>query len=314
MCESADRGRCLEQIADWVAETAAYADLPRLNGSTIHEWPVTEKEVVKASPGRFRTHAFPCTRITSSGSTGTPMPCYRTLTENQGNAAAVAEAWETLLGDIERIVSVIDHNTAAAGQLLEAVSLLRGWTLSRGYPYRIGGARMDLLADAFVEFCPEVVMATPSGLVDIEEGWRSHDVFDEAKRSVTSLLMIGAPATRGMRARLARSWKAAALIASYGSTEVGTIACGCRYGQLHVLEGRHYLELRQDGDVRPLEFGSPGELIVTPLYSEAMQFVRYATGDRVSVIACECGTDGRAIAVAGTRRRLCPHSRGAGGP
>ena len=59
------------------------------------------------------------------------------------------------------------------------------------------------------------------------------------------------------------------------------------------------LELRRVDGLGALEPGASGELIVTPLYSEATQLVRYATGDVVSCIECGCGTSGRALVIDG---------------
>lgn len=280
------------------AATTAYGPLVGA-GADITAWPVTEKARVKASPSDFGTGAPAEVRLTSSGTTGTPMPWYRTRAEHRDNSRAVAAAWAGLLGDVSRVVSVLDHNATAAGLLVEAVAELNEWILWRGFPYRIAGPRMDLLASGFEEFMPEVVVATPSGLIDIEESWRSQGVFRTRSASVKAMLLLGAPATSGMRNRLEKAWGARAFIASFGSTELGTIACGCAEGELHVLEGRHLLEVRTDDDLQILGAGLEGELIVTPLVSEATQLVRYATGDTVKCFDCVCGSRGRAIAIGG---------------
>jgi phenylacetate-CoA ligase len=290
----------LPAVARRAASTTAYANLPMLTTpSMLKKWPITEKGVVKLHPEHYRTDARVDVRIASSGSTGAPMPWYRTWSETISNAGAVAERWKSLLGYGVAVASVLDHNTAAAGQLLELTAQINGWPLARLFPYRIGGPRFDYLAEAFIEFRPTALVATPSGVIDIEDAWRSSGHFDEAVKSVSSLLLIGAPATPGMQSRLARSWGAKAYVASYGSTELGTIACGCDLGRLHIIDGRFHLELRVDGVTSVVEAGNTGELIVTPLFSEATQLVRYATGDTVSAIGCACGTSGGAITIGG---------------
>lgn len=288
-----------DAVARRAENTAAYAEHPSFSPMTLDRWPVTEKATVKTNPERYRTGARAAVRITSSGTTGTPMPWYRTREENERNADAVARAWDGLLGRGIGVASALDHNAAAAGQLLELAAVRNEWTLWRGFPYRIGGARMDLLADAFMEFRPVAVVATPSGLIDIEQAWRTLGTFEAAAASVRSLFLIGAPAVAGMQVRLARAWSARSYIASYGATELGTIACGCPSGQLHILKGRHLLELRHGGVVEPFEAGGTGELVVTPFFSEATQLVRYATGDVVSAVDCGCSVEGPAIAIAG---------------
>ncbi len=295
-----DRPDQLAAVGRRAATTEAYRRLGPLTESTLGTWPVTEKTSVKDHPGRYRTSTRGVIRLASSGTTGRPMPAYRTWAEADDNAEAVAAAWTELLptGDLS-VGSLLDHNSAAAGLLVELVMRRTGWRLARLFPYGIGGNRFDHVAEAFIEFRPDVVITTPSGLIDIEDAWRRTSCFDDASSSVQALLLIGAPATCGMRHRLARSWRADAYVASYGATELGTIATGCAHGRLHVLEGRHLLELRDHDIVGPLDIGSTGELIVTPLTSEATALIRYATGDTVSAVRCTCRVTGTALVVAG---------------
>lgn len=282
------------------ASTEAYGGLGVLTASTISTWPVTERSSVKDNPERYRSDAPADVRMASSGTTGQPMPSYRTWKETEENAAAVADAWMELLPyDRISVASLLDHNSAAAGLLMELVTRRNGWPLARLFPYGIGGPRFGQAAGAFAEFRPDVVVTTPSGLIDIEDAWRKSGYFEDAVSSVRALLLIGAPATSGMRYRLERAWAADAYVASYGSTELGTIATGCKDGRLHVLEGRHHLEIRACGIIGPLEVGCAGELIATPLGSRATVLVRYATGDTVSVVRCTCSGQGTVLVVSG---------------
>lgn len=293
------RSDALAAVGRRAATTQAYAGMGPLDTSSISTWPITEKAAVKAHPRRYRTGIPADIRIASSGTTGHPMPSYRTWQEADDNAAAVAAAWMALLPENAAVASLLDHNASAAGMLVELVARHNNWPLARLFPYGIGGTRFEQVASAFVEFSPGVVITTPSGAIDIEEAWRRSGCFEEAARSVRALLLIGAPATAGMRLRLERSWRANAYIAAYGSTELGTIACGCEDGRLHVLADRHHLETRADGVVGPLEGGTTGELIATPLLSEATVLVRYATGDVVSAVPCACSVGGMAIVISG---------------
>ena len=109
--------------------------------------------------------------------------------------------------------------------------------------------------------------------------------------SVGTLLLLGEVSLPAQRRKLARDWGAAALDASYGSTETGTIAATCEHGGLHVLLPGHLIELRGGDLVRAAEAGTGGELIDTTLNNHARPLLRYATGDVVWVdaVRCPCG-------------------------
>ena len=291
-------------IAHLAAQTQAYCDLGPLNEATIDRWPITEKSTVRNSPEWYQTGIPGDIRLSSSGTTGHPLPVYRSRDEFDENVAAVASRWNQLLvknanDERPRFMSLLDHNRTAAGQLVEGIAKSNRWLFARSFPYTSGDSRFDQLAEDFIEFKPTVVLATPGELADLEEDWRRSGVFPQASRSVDAALLIGAPASGGMRRRLERTWQANVYIASFGSTELGTIATGCEAGKLHLLSGRHHLELRSGSAVTPLELGNCGELIVTPLRSQATVLVRYATGDKVSVVGCQCPSTHTAIVVHG---------------
>ena len=287
------------------ASTSAYSNLSGRDIATFLRLPVTEKKLLREAPGRFMVPDVrgPALRVQTSGSAGTPVPVYRSSAEFDGNAHAVAERWAGLLTPGQhRVVSLLDHNAVAAGPLVERVAMSIGGVLARAYPYAASGPRYEAVGALFEEFRPDVVVGTPGEIVDIEDAWRRAGDFERVRTSVHAVLLLGAPATSGMRRRIASSWNSAVYDASYGSTEVGTIATGCADGHLHVLSKRFVLEVRTDevsGALTPLVAGVAGELIVTPLHTLSMALVRYASGDRVSAFECPCGTDGLALRVLG---------------
>ncbi|MEM3087043.1 MAG: AMP-binding protein [Halobacteria archaeon] len=80
----------------------------------------------------------------------------------------------------------------------------------------------------------------------------------------------------------------------YGVAEIGNIGAECRaHRGLHVNPGVH-LELLEPGTDRPVKAGETGEIVVTPLTSEAMPLIRYRTGDLSQVMRgpCPCGRPG----------------------
>lgn len=84
----------------------------------------------------------------------------------------------------------------------------------------------------------------------------------------------------------------------YGVAELGNIGAECRaHRGLHVNPGM-FLELLEPGTNRPVKTGEAGEIVVTPLTSEAMVLIRYRTGDLASLLkgSCPCGRPGPRLA------------------
>lgn len=84
----------------------------------------------------------------------------------------------------------------------------------------------------------------------------------------------------------------------YGVAEVGNIGAECRaHRGLHVNPGV-FLELLRPGTDEPAGPGETGEVVVTPLHSEAMPLLRYRTGDLSSWMGgrCPCGRAGPRLA------------------
>jgi phenylacetate-CoA ligase len=85
----------------------------------------------------------------------------------------------------------------------------------------------------------------------------------------------------------------APVIDRYGASEIGGIACQCRFERgLHVAAPAVRVEvLRPDG--RPCDPGELGEIVVTRLTSRAMPLIRYRIGDlgvlEPSDGECPCG-------------------------
>jgi phenylacetate-CoA ligase len=116
---------------------------------------------------------------------------------------------------------------------------------------------------------------------------------------VRAVLMLGQTVTAGLRRHVAMTWHADAANFTYGSSETGTIATGCRSGVLHAIDERFVLEVRTGTDLEPFATATRGELVVTPLHADVTILLRYATGDTVRRVACACGTPGAAFVVEG---------------
>jgi phenylacetate-CoA ligase len=90
---------------------------------------------------------------------------------------------------------------------------------------------------------------------------------------------------------IVRSALGANLIDTYSASEVGTIAVQCPASDTyHVMAEGNFLELLDEAGA-PVEPGSPGRVVVTPIYNTAMPLVRYDIGDFAEAIEgpCPCG-------------------------
>ncbi len=297
-----DQERALESLLRRAREVDAYKEVPGAPNQSFQDWPLTLSSEVKADPSRFRfAGATPALRVATSGSTGTPTVVYRSIQEWKENARGVAARWAPLLpAGPPRVASLLDHNRSAAGALVEHVACELDATLARLMPYTPSGANWRQLAEAFREFEPTVVIATPGVLLDVEHELRVLGEFEAIRDTTATVLTLGATNTPAMRRRLNRSWEALVTDGSFGGTEPGTIATGCRLGHLHTLAGRGVFEVTQDSKTAiPLQPGVQGELVVTPTLFHGFILVRYVTGDEVEAFNCPCGLDGVAIRVLG---------------
>ncbi len=100
---------------------------------------------------------------------------------------------------------------------------------------------------------------------------------------------MGGLCTPAMKREIAAGLNAE-VFETYGSNELGPIACECEaHRGLHVAAGCYVVEILRDGS--PVEAGEVGSIAVTCLHNYAMPLIRYELGDigrRVDG-PCECG-------------------------
>lgn len=90
---------------------------------------------------------------------------------------------------------------------------------------------------------------------------------------------------------------------NYGLEEVGIIGMDCEiHDGYHIYEESHIVEVADDYG-RLVKNGDRGRIVVTYLFSKAMPFIRYDTGDMGQFIVepCPCGLLARRIRVEGRR-------------
>jgi phenylacetate-CoA ligase len=107
--------------------------------------------------------------------------------------------------------------------------------------------------------------------------------------SLRALMVAGEPLSPARRDRIAELWNAP-VVEEYGASETGGLAGECPHGTLHLWADRAIFEVYDPATGRASASGA-GELVVTPLFREAMPLLRYHLGDRVQVTHrdCACG-------------------------
>ncbi|MDQ7905668.1 AMP-binding protein [Phytohabitans sp. ZYX-F-186] len=129
--------------------------------------------------------------------------------------------------------------------------------------------------------------------------------------ALRALFVGGEPLSPARRDRIAALW-GAPVVEEYGATETGSLAGECPCGRLHLWADRALFEVYDPLTGRTAPEGR-GQLVVTPLFREAMPLLRYNMEDEVEVAygACGCGWSLPTVRVLG---RTAFQSRAGGVP
>ena len=107
--------------------------------------------------------------------------------------------------------------------------------------------------------------------------------------ALRALFVGGEPLSVARRARIEEVW-GVPVVEEYGATETGSLAGECPHGRLHLWADRAIFEVHDPRTGRTGPTGR-GQLVITPLYREAMPLLRYNIEDEVKVSDedCPCG-------------------------
>jgi phenylacetate-CoA ligase len=105
--------------------------------------------------------------------------------------------------------------------------------------------------------------------------------------ALRALITGGEPLSGARRDRLSELWGGIPVIDEYGCTELGSLAGTCPAGRQHLWADRVKPEVYHPESGQITDDGT-GELVLTPLFLEAMPLIRYNMKDRVSLSYGEC--------------------------
>jgi phenylacetate-CoA ligase len=253
----------------------------------------TRRDVQRASPAELLTRRLDPSRLIAyrtSGSSGEPLTVRRTWLEERVGAALQRRALRDL-GMRSRDLRVVlwaggglltPHDPRNRGGLQRLRRSLRLYRTAR-VDYRIP---MSELLDRLAALKPDVLTGSPSLLARTGRAMMRECPGSIAPRLVISGGEVLVPLERQ---QIGDSF-GARVADVYGSHELGVIAWDCPRGAgMHVADDNVILEVLKDG--RPVEPGEAGEVVATRLHAFAMPFIRYRTGDMVTLgpAPCPCG-------------------------
>jgi phenylacetate-CoA ligase len=224
----------------------------------------------------------------SSGTAGKPTASYYTEQDWVDLAERYARKWVGISADDVFLVRT-PYALMITGHLAHAAARSRGATVvpgdnrSAAMPYsRVVRVLHDLDVTLTWSMATETLLwAAAARAAELDPG--------RDFPHLRALFVGGEPFTPSRRRRITETW-GVPVVEEYGSTETGSLAGDCPAGRMHLWADRAIFEVYdpRTGAISP---EGSGQLVVTPLYREAMPLVRYNLEDdvEVSYADCECG-------------------------
>ncbi len=265
----------------------------RASWEVLENWPILEKEALRANPLAFVADGCDPRRMLhehTSGTTGKPLDLWSTRDTTRRWYALMEARWRGWYG-----VSRHDRWAILGGQLVVPVK-------QRRPPFWVWNRAMNQLYLSTYHLAPELVAHHLEALrryrVRYLWGYTSalFALAQEALRlewqapPLAVVIANAEPVFDYQREAITRAFQCP-LQETYGTCEQVVAASECPFGTLHLWPEVGYLEVL-DGD-RPVADGTPGDLICTSLLNAEMPLIRYRLGDRVVRPAqpapCACG-------------------------
>ena len=248
--------------------------------SDIAKFPFTTKDDLRQNYpyGMFAVPMSDIVRIhASSGTTGKPTVVGYTQND--------IDTWSLLMARSIR---------AAGGRSTDKIHVAYGYGLFTGglgahyggeylgaTVIPVGGGFTERQVQLIVDFCPDIIMVTPSYMLAIADEFERQG-FRPSDCSLRIGIFGAEPWTESMRAEIERRMGLQALDL-YGLSEVmgpgvGQECADSRDG-LTIWEDHFFPEIIDPETGRVMPDGEPGELVLTSLTKEAMPVIRYRTRD-----------------------------------
>ncbi len=160
---------------------------------------------------------------------------------------------------------------------------------------RTGSGLPQLQWESIERFEPNYLVAVPSFLLKMLE-YAEQNGIDFRSSSVKAAICIGEPLRdqqfnlNALGKKITENWDIE-LFSTYASTEMSTAFTECpEHNGNHVLSELIFTEIIDESG-QPVKSGETGELVVSPLGTQTMPLLRFATGDMLTYYEepCKCG-------------------------
>ena len=246
----------------------------------LSNWPILEKEVVRAKPRAFL--AEDCTgrrlfQMHTSGTTGTPLVLWKSRDTERAWYALFEARWRRWYG-----VSRQDRWAILGGQLVTPVQQRRPpfWVWNAGLRqlymsvYHLACDLVPHYLEALKKYRVRYLWGYTSALYALAE-----EVVRSGRQDLKMTVVItnAEPVFDYQRQTIAQAFQCP-VRETYGMAEAVAGASECECGRLHLWPEAGVLEVVEDGQaVSP---GAIGDFVCTGLVNGDMPLIRYRVGDR----------------------------------
>ncbi|MBZ9631799.1 AMP-binding protein [Salegentibacter sp. LM13S] len=271
-----------------IAEIQSYKDFRQIPITTKEDLQHYNKEFVSVPEDEIIDY------VTTSGTLGNPV----SFALNDADLDRLAEnerrSFE-MLG--VKKSSVVQVTTTLDRRFMAGMAYFLGLRKLGAGIIRTGSGLPGLQWGSIERFKPEFLVAVPSFLLKLID-FAIQNGIDYKNSSVKAAVCIGEPlrnpdfSLNSLGQRIKELWDIE-LFSTYASTEMGTAFTECEFHTgNHSLPELIFAEVL-DENQEPVNEGEIGELIVTPLQTQTMPLIRFATGDMVKFYGqnCKCGRE-----------------------
>ncbi|MCX7626646.1 MAG: hypothetical protein N2Z21_10635 [Candidatus Sumerlaeaceae bacterium] len=247
--------------------------------------PYLDKETVRRNPEAFRNPSIPRLFLRTaytSGTTGTPLRCYRDLFAINFEHAMIWRQWRwsgfdlgkrraTLRGEL--IVSTAKKNppfwiySPAENRLIMS-------------SYHMAPDTLPLYVQVLTDFAPAAIEAYPSAVYLMAIGFRTSG---KTPPPMKGIFTSSETLTHSQR-EVVESVFNCPIYDLYGNTERTAAIGQCEHGTYHVFDDYAIVEFLPRGD-------GTHEIVGTPLFNRAFILLRYRSGDTAELeprTTCDC--------------------------
>lgn len=260
----------------------------------LQHWPILSKETVRRQPEAFLADDRPRSlfRVTTSGSTGTPLTLWRSRQTSIAWYALVEARLRRWNGvDRHHPWALLGGRLIARGDQQEPPFWVWASSLHQLYlsAFHLAPAHAKSYLDALSRHRVNHLLGYASAMSSL-----AHIVRQEGLEAPSLKVVIsnGEPLFESQRALLLEVFRCP-VRDTYGMAEIACAASECSAGRLHLWPEVGTLEILGEQGEENVPGGQTGRLVCTGTLNEDMPLIRYETGDLGALEAltapCPCG-------------------------